>query len=155
MWISGLAGAAATLFGVAVERLRPAGRARSRAQRATREVERELQRIQKLELAAEKSLARVAEAWSRANENQRLEQLDVSELKAFGADGIRWGVLEEAGFRTVADLIGATKERLTKLDGIGDVMADKIVRARDRVVALNRVETGTPPRPDEDAAAAR
>ncbi|MCB9920181.1 MAG: DEAD/DEAH box helicase [Planctomycetes bacterium] len=155
MWISGLAGAAAALFGVAVERLRPAGRARSRARRATREVERELQRIEKLELTAEKSLARVAEAWSRASEHRRLEQLDVSELKAFGADGVRWGVLEGAAYRTIADLIGVSKEKLTKLDGIGDVMADKIVRARDRVVALNKDEIVDPPQPDDETPPAR
>ncbi len=145
MFASGIVASGLALIATAAERLRPAGRARGRAVRATRRVRRELARTERVETDRERSLGRAAKSWESVAARKRLERVPVTELRNFGAENVRWSVVEESGYGTVADLVHVTRAQLEALDGVGPKSAARLVEARDRIVAANAEEPASPP----------
>lgn len=154
LW-TGILGGAAALVGAAAERLRPAGRARGRAARAKRRVERELGRHERLTARRARALSAAARAWEGVAEGARLEEVPLTELRNFGAENVRWAALENAGIRTVADLVPVTRAALERIEGIGPLTVQRILAARKRVIEMNAAEPAAPPRLDAEQSEAR
>jgi superfamily II DNA or RNA helicase len=125
--------------------LRPAARARRRARRALSRVERARAAIGFLEQRGQRLLVEHGGAYADAAAEERLAAVPVQDLRALGAEKVRWSALEEAGLVTVRDLVGVTRRDLVAIKGIGPRSAQRLVRARRELVERSRSEPVPPP----------
>ena len=149
--IASIVGAAVAGAGAVAAQLRPAARARRRARRALRRIQREERKIERLSSAMDGALKTRADAYAAFRRDERLRGVPVDELRSYGAERVRWDVLKEAGLQSVADLERTTRQKLIALDGIGETSTDRILEARQKLVALNADEAVAPPSIDADA----
>lgn len=140
-----VAGGFAAVGGWLAARFRPSARARRRARRAVRRVEREGRALEDLTGRVQRELARGAAAYARHAADERLGTVPVEELRSFGAEKVRWGVLHDADLLTAADVKDISRAQLERLDGVGPVSAERIHEARARLLAANREEPVSPP----------
>ncbi len=62
-------------------------------------------------------------------------------LREAAGKGVRLGTLEQAGFRTIADVLEAPPHRLLAVPGIGPRTAEQVTAAARRVAAQVADET--------------
>jgi superfamily II DNA or RNA helicase len=65
----------------------------------------------------------------------RLREMPLAALKEVAGRGVRFGALEQHGFRTVADVLNAPDHRLQQLPGVGPTTVQEVRRAA-RTVAV-------------------
>ena len=145
------AGGAATLGGWIAARFRPSARARRRARRAVRRVEHEERTLTSLAADVDGGLERSATKYADHARDARLAAIPVENLKAFGADKVRWGVLREAGVTNVAQVQSMSRLQLQRLDGIGPVSVQRILHARKQLLEASRDEPVAAPQVGDDA----
>jgi len=144
-------GGVATVGGWLAARFRPSARARRRARKALRRVEREERSLGELSSSVEQGLERSAEKYAEHAREARLASIPVEDLKAFGADKVRWGVLRDAGVDNVAQVQNMSRGQLERLDGIGPVSVKRIVKARKQLLDASRDEPIHTPQVDDVA----
>jgi len=150
-----LAGASsvAAALGVAYRRSE-LGRARRRLRRAARPVVREARRFDGSLERWRRPIERAARAYAKERTRSQLAALELESLREAGASQVRWSALEEAGYRTLADLEGVDARHLAAVHGVGGKSATKIVRARAKVLERLRREGVPLPEAELDGSAA-
>ncbi|MEI7451373.1 MAG: SNF2-related protein, partial [Desulfomonile sp.] len=98
------------------------------------DLEREQEANNKLLQVLESDLTNYSQRFAEAQRNKRLASLPVDVLKNAGATNIRYSLLRENGYKTIFDLNGVTADRLTRIRGIGPVMATAVARATREIV---------------------
>lgn len=121
------------------------GRARRRAIRATRPVVREADRFDGQLERWRRGIEPAARTYAERRRGELLGELELDALKEAGAGNVRWSALEEAGYRSLADLSGVTPRQLAQVHGVGKKSAGRLLRARDKVLErLAREGTALP-----------
>jgi len=144
-------GGVATVGGWLAARFRPSARARRRARKALRRVEREERSLGELSSSVEQGLERSAAKYAEHAREARLASIPIEDLKAFGADKVRWGVLRDGGVDNVAQVQNMSRGQLERLDGIGPVSVKRIVKARKQLLDASRDEPIHTPQVDDVA----
>lgn len=130
-------------------------RSRRRAQRATRPILRAHQRHQGFLARQRQKIQDATPELRTSQQSERREVAPVTELREFGASGIRWQSLADAGIDTVGDLRKRNREELVALDGIGDKSAANLEQAAAAFDEHVQREPMRPPRPALDEPGAR
>jgi superfamily II DNA or RNA helicase len=150
--IASIVGAVVAASGAVAASLRPAARARRKARRALKRVRREERALHRVEAKTDTALRTSATEYAAFRRDERLRAVPVDELRSYGAERVRWELLKEAGFETVADLKQARAGDLTRLKGVGGKSAAKILAASKDLTTVNAEEPVLPPGIDADAA---
>lgn len=135
--------------------LSPLGRARRRARKNTKKVVREADRF---DAALERWRAPIepaAQAFAAGRSKGVLAEMELETLKEAGASNVRWSALEEAGYKSVADLVGVPPRELAKVHGVGKKTGVRLAKAA-RLVQERVKREGTPlPSAELDEAGSR
>lgn len=117
----------------------PIGREATRLLEATKELHSRLIALLNAPEELRESADRQRDRLTAAQAETRLETMPVTALKDIAGRGVRFGPLEQAGFRTVADVLHAQPYQLRSVPGVGDQTVRQVVRAaRDTAVAMGR-----------------
>lgn len=85
--------------------------------------------------ALRKSARQQIESLKDAAVNARLREKPVNVLREVAGRGMRLGALEQAGFRSVADVLHAPEYRLDQVPGVGPQTVEDVKRAAQMVAA--------------------
>lgn len=124
------------------------GSSRRRAGRAVRPFSREAQRITKELAAHERRATASARAYAAELVSERLREVPIESLREAGASNVRWSALEDAGYRTLADVEGVPARQLAAVHGVGAKTATRVVKAAREVA--KRVRSEPPRLPDAE-----
>lgn len=131
------------------------GRARRRARRATKPVLREAERFDRALDEYRAPIEPAARAFAAGRSKGALEEMELETLKDAGASNVRWNALEEAGYRSVADLVGKHPAELATVKGIGKKGGARLAKAT-RLIQERVHKEGIPlPAAELDQAGAR
>lgn len=108
------------------------GRARARAKRNSAPVIKEAGRFDRDFERWRAPLGEATRNYAKSATGELLAQHGLEELRERGASGVRLGVLEKAGYRSLADLYGASEQELARAKGIGAKSARKVLKAARR-----------------------
>lgn len=139
------AGAVASGTGWAWSRA-PLSRARRRARAALRPLEREARVHAALLGDRRRAAESAAAAFCRQQRAARTEEVPLTALRDAGARNVRWSALEQAGFRTLGDVLAAGPRALADVHGVGRLSASRLRKAA-RALA-KRVDEEPPGLPD-------
>ena len=154
MWLGALAlgGAMFVLAGLAAAwiafRSGETGKLRRRITRGLARVRKPFGTVSAARAKRERKLDRVVAEFVAEQRREHLRSIPIEDLKQHGASRVRWSVLKDAGYRTLADVAGVSERRLVALDGVGETTAPRIAEAAARATELAREEPARLPDPD-------
>lgn len=107
-------------------------------------------RLQKERASAKSRLRSAADQYAVEWRSRLLRDLPAESLRAIGAENVRWSALETAGVKSLADL-PRRKGALTRIQGVGEVSAERLIESADRAEEALATLPIPPPRVDSDS----
>ena len=129
-------------------------RGRRTAARAIRPVGKEARRVERTLRRWEGSVQRAATEFAARNVEERLAAIEIESLRDAGAANVRWSLLREAGYTSLADLVDVPPRKLAEVKGIGKKSAASVVGAAREMIRRIRAEATDTPRADLEQAGA-
>ncbi len=119
---------------------------RRRARRAIRPLRKESDRFDKAIRPWARGAEAAADHWVAEERGRRIADMPLETLRQAGASRVRWSALEDAGYKTLADVRGLSAEQLEAIHGIGDASAERVAEAAHEVE--RRILSEPPPIPN-------
>ncbi len=116
-------------------------KSRRRAKRAIKPLDKEARRFVKALGKYEAPIKPVAVEYARGRVLARLKEVPLESLRDAGAANVRWSTLENAGYKTLADVEDKTPRELSKVHGIGKKSAIAVARAAGILAQRAREES--------------
>lgn len=142
LWTPLAALVSSALVGYRVSALRAV---RNELRESVHRLDREVAGLGEIRPSSASQLRRLIADHVVAHRQRLTREVKVEDLRADGAERVRWGALHAAGLNTLDDLRGWSRARLCTLPGVGDASADKIVIAVQR--RKRAVESASVPLP--------
>ncbi|MHC5066094.1 MAG: SNF2-related protein, partial [Planctomycetota bacterium] len=116
-------------------------KARRRAKRALKPLDKEVRQYEKALAKIEKTVKPAAIDYARGRVVARLNEVPLESLREAGAANVRWSLLQQAGYKTLADVEGKQPRELAKVHGIGRKSANAVVQAAGQLARRARDES--------------
>ncbi len=136
-------GAAGAVVGTRV----PVWRRLRRARRAVDQLESELIGLERDRQAVDAQLEAAGADYRGVAEQARLEAVDLEDLREAGVRNVRFGALEEAGIRSLGQVLARSPEALIALPGVGEGSVERLLPVARAMRDQLRGRASPPPDP--------